>query len=101
MPPIGQMRQTVFPDTNMTLHQSAINEQFSQIGKVPFMQGRSVTQSLTSGANTVEHKLGKTASGYFVTSLSANTAIWNDTFSGTTSITLNCSADCSVTIWVW
>src|SRR3990167_582030 len=87
---IGQMRQTIFDDSNLSLFQQSLNDQFSQIAKVPFVNGTKIDDvELTTGqANTINHKLGREAVGYFVISNSANTVIWNDAFSGVTNIIL-------------
>lgn len=100
---VGQMRQTVFDDSNLSLFQQSINDQFSQVSKVPFVNGNKIEDiDLTTGsANTVDHKLGKKASGYFVFSNTSQSTIWNDAFSGDTNIVLRCSADTTVTIWVF
>lgn len=101
--PIGQMRQTVFTDQTLTQMQSALNDQFAQISKIPFMNGRLIESvHLTSGqANVVNTGLGAEAQGYFVTSNSANSVIWNDTISGDTALSLRCSATTIVDIWVF
>lgn len=101
---VGSMRQTIFKDDpNSSLFQQAINDQFSQVGKVPFMNGNQLDSiTLTTGqANTIETKLSRKAVGYFIFSNSANAVIWNDTFSSDINIILRCSANTTVTIWVF
>lgn len=100
---VGQMRQTMFEDYRISQFQDAANQQFSQISKIPFINGNLISdQALTaSTANTIDTKLGKKAVGYFVISNTANTPIWNDSISSDTSIVLRCSADTTVSIWVF
>lgn len=97
------MRQTVFTDQTLTQLQSALNDQFAQISKIPFIGGRLLQGvALIAGqANVVNTGLGAEAQGYFVTSNSANTAIWNDAFSGETAISLRCSTNTTVNVWVF
>ena len=102
--PIGQMRQTVFKDdANLALFQQSINDQFSEVAKIPFTNGTMINGvALTTGqANVVNHKLNRKAVGYFVISNLANSVIWNDAFSGDTSITLRCSANTTIDLWVF
>ncbi len=101
--PIGQMRQTVFTDQTLTQLQGALNDQFAGIGKIPFMSGILIQGvALVNGqANIVNTGLGAKAQGYFITSNSTGTTIWNDTFTGTTAISLHCSANTTVDLWVF
>lgn len=100
---IGQMRQTVFTDSNLQLFQDSLNDQFSQIGKIPFINGRLIEgQVLASGANVINHKLGRPAKGYFVTSKSANVGIWNDyPIASDTTITIQASGAVTIDLWVF
>ncbi len=101
--PIGQMRQTIFTDSNLSLFQQSITDQFSQVAKIPFMDGMLIKDyPLTSSTiNTINHKLGRQALGYFIISNTVNTAIWNQAFSGDVNIVLSCSSDTTVSIWVF
>ncbi len=99
---IGQMRQAIFTDANLALFQQSINDQFSQVGKVLFMDGTLLEEDLITGqANVINTKLARRANGYFVVSNSANSTIWNDAFAGDISITLRCSANTTVTLWIF
>lgn len=97
------MRQTIFTDSNLSLFQQALNDQFGQIAKIPFINGLLIQGVALSsaGATSVNTGLGRSAQGYFVTSNSANSVIWNADFSGTTSVSLSCSANTTVDIWVF
>lgn len=101
--PIGQMRQTIFKDQEQTQLQAALNDQFAGIAKIPFMNGILIQGvALVNGqANVVNTGLGAKAQGYFITSNSTGTTIWNDTFSGAASISLHCSANTTVDLWVF
>jgi len=95
------MRQTVFDDTNLSLFQQAINDQFSQVSKIPFMSGNFIQDIALSGTTTVNHGLGRQARGYFIASNNANVTIWNDAFSDDTSLTIYSSGAATVSIWVF
>lgn len=99
---IGQMRQSIFSDTNLSLFQQSVNDQFSQVSKIPFMDGNLLTNvSLTSGQqNSIEHKLGRAATGYFVTANNANSTIWQTSFTDKV-IVLFCSSNTTISIWVF
>lgn len=98
---IGQMRQAIFEDTDLTLFQSAVNDQFQQLAKIPFINGNAVNSVTVSGTTTVNHGLGRQAQGYFVTSMSVPVPISNDAFSGTISITLHATVSTVVNLWVF
>lgn len=99
--PIGQMRQTIFEETNLTLFQDAINDQFRQLAKIPFINGNAVNGVTVSGTTAVNHGLGRQAQGYFITSSSVAVPISNDSFSGTTTITLHATVSTVVNLWVF
>ena len=100
---IGQMRQSIFDDSNLTLFQAAINDQFSQVAQVPFINGvkLSSVSLITGQANTINTSLGRKASGYMVISKSANADVWNDAISSSNQITLYSSANVTVDLWVF
>jgi hypothetical protein len=100
---IGQMRQTIFDDSKLTLFQAAINDQFSQVSQIPFINGvRLSSISLTNGvANTVDTSLGRKASGYMIILKDANADVWNDSIESDSQITLWCSADVTIDLWVF
>lgn len=101
--PIGQMRQTVFSDDpNLSLFQQSVNDQFSQVSKIPFINGNMLTDiELTAGVeNNIEHKLGRTAVGYFVSANGADSTIWQTSFTDKV-IVLFCSAGTTVNLWVF
>jgi len=96
------MRQTAFTDdTQLTMLQQSLNDQFGKLQHIPFLNGNLIAGvSLLSGDNIINHKLGKLASGYFITSLNANTPIWQSGLT-TTTITLSCTANCTISVWVF
>lgn len=95
------MRQTIFEDAKLTLFQAAINDQFSKVQGVAITKGILITNQTISGTTTINHSLGRKASGYMVTSINSNVNIWNDSFSGTSSITFHCSGTATVDLWVF
>lgn len=100
---IGDLRETIFTDQVLTQFQGAVKDQFSQIKQVPFMNGALFSGvTLTSGSsNTLNHKLGRQATGYMILQNTANSNIWNDTISGSTSIGLHASVTTTVSVWVF
>lgn len=56
---------------------------------------------LTNGiVESISHKLGRTPLGYIVVRKNANSVIWDSTLDSKL-ISLNCSADVTVSIWVF
>lgn len=96
------MRQTISTDANVTQLQAAINDQFGAISAIPFMNGVLLTgvSLVTGSTNTINHKLGRLAQGYFVVSKSTGAIVWNDTFTDA-AIPLHTSANCTVSLWVF
>ena len=57
--------------------------------------------ALTTGSiDIVSHKLGRTPLGYIIVKRSADSTIW-ESETNKRSINLNCSADVTVSIWVF
>lgn len=57
--------------------------------------------SLTTGSiDIISHKLARKPVGYIIVKRSANSTIW-DTAMNTSSMELNCSANVTVSIWVF
>jgi len=100
---IKQMRQTIMPDPNLALFQQAINDQFANLAKIPFINGNLISNvGLTAGsANNINHGLERKPQGYFIFSNLNQSTIWNDAFSSTTVLTLRCSLATTVSIWVF
>ena len=100
---IGQMRQSIFDDSRLTLFQAAINDQFSELSKIPFINGVTINSVnlITGQTNTINTNLGRKPVGYFITSQSANSVIWNDVFTSDSSMILRCSANVTVNLWVF
>ena len=99
---IGQIRQIISDETSVVQMQQSLNDQFNQIAKIPFINGSQLTAIalVTGSLNSINHKLGRKAQGYFLTSNSANAVVWNDAFNDTT-LDLRCSANTTVNIWVF
>ncbi len=99
--PIGQMRQSFFSDSNLSLFQQALNDQFNQLAGIPFLNGRMISAVTISGTTVVDTGLQRKAQGYFVTSIDSSNTIWNDAFDSDLSITLHCSGTAVVDLWVF
>lgn len=101
---IGQMRQTVSSDGEINQLQAALNDQFGAIIATAILNGhRLPANALVAGQiNNVNHKLGRQALGYFVTSMTATAGalIWNDVLTST-ALPLYVSANCTCDLWVF
>ncbi len=74
------------------------------LAQLPILDGNLIEDiELTSGtAKSVQHQLGRSARGYFVTKKSANAVVWDSVSSQPDrELLLNASASCSVSIWVF
>lgn len=81
--------------------QSNSEQNFNQIGKVPFMTGNRLTSvAIVTTTTKVEHKLGRNPLGYIITKQDANSVIWqvsqDDLF-----ITFDCSSNVTIDLWVF
>lgn len=59
---------------------------------------------LASGANEVEHKLGREPQGYLVVQKDANESVWDSQSTNTRKriiLSLNTSGACTVSLWVF
>lgn len=54
----------------------------------------------TGSVDIVDHKLGRTPLGYIVVKRSANSVIW-DSATNSRSISLNCSANVTINLWIF
>jgi hypothetical protein len=100
--PIGQMRQIVSGDQTIQQLQDALNDQFNQLALIPFINGRLIEgQTLSAGANTINHKLGRAIKGYFLTSCSSPTTISNGPLGDTSNFVINSSGATTASIWVF
>lgn len=85
--------------------QSGIVDKLNFILSVPFLNGILLEAVvLSSGNNIINHKLGRTIRGYFVTNQNAAASIYNSspaTLNFEQQIQLNASAGVTVDLWVF
>lgn len=86
--------------------QGNIDSIFSILPKLEILDGQLLKGiKLTTGSvNLVSHKLGRPLIGYVIVLKSASTDIWDDQLSNTLSdkyLTLNCTSDVTVSMWVF
>jgi len=78
-----------------------LDNTFRQIAQIPFSRAEAIETTITVGADTdftLTHHLGRTPSGFIVTSIDRAGIIYADSSTWTdTEITLKCSLDSSVT----
>ncbi len=96
-------------DKDLQLIQDNIDKTFSPILSMP-MAGGNVLASIvlvTGQDNLIAHKLGRKARYFIVINQNADATVWNpistalgNAQSDTQFINLQCSADCTVTLWV-
>lgn len=70
----------------------------------PFLDGRMISGVALTGssATSIEHKLGRNYSGYFVTKINANSNVWvSSEADKNLFLKLSCSANCIVDLWVF
>lgn len=89
------------PDKNLQLIQDNIDRALSPLQAAPLIDGNMLTgQALLAAAdNKVAHKLGYTPSFFVLTQQNANSVVWQIA-ADSSFITLKCSADCTVSLWV-
>lgn len=85
--------------------QDQIAYSIAQLIRTEPLDGRLIPNvSLTAGANSVEHKLGRDLRGWIVVRKRANANIWDEQDSNTRSslfLNLQTSADVTVDLWVF
>jgi len=85
--------------------QAFVQQAWAQVSKMPIINGVLVQNvPLTTGENTVEHKLGRKLLGYIVVGNSADSRIWDSQASNnlpSKTLVLNCSANTTVSLWVF
>lgn len=83
------------------LVQDALQRYFIQLQDVPFLVGRSLNTSITAGTPVVlYHALGRTPVGWWVTDINAASIVYRSAWDES-SITLNASVNCTVSVWVY
>lgn len=89
------------PDKNIQLIQDNIDKAITPLQAIPMVGGNVIAGvSLMSGQdNQVAHKLGRTVRYFIIMNLNADSTVWQTGMSESY-LTLQCSADCTVTLWV-
>lgn len=92
-------------DQNLMRMQAGIVDRLNLLAGVPFLNGILLEAVVLSSGNTiVNHKLGRTIRGYFVTNQNAAASIYNSspaTLNFEQQIQLNSSAAVTVDLWVF
>ena len=81
--------------------QDAAAKAVSDLASQPFCNGRilSGVVLLAGQPNKIPHLLSRALANWTVTDLNANAVIWRES-SDSSFITLQCSANCTVSVWV-
>ena len=87
-------------DYELSKSQGYTKEFASQLMKCPFLLGVSLSTTITIAGVTINHGLGKTPSGWFLTDNTDNAVIWRASWNATT-ITLDSSASSNIKLWVF
>jgi hypothetical protein len=87
-------------DQDLMKVQVAVEQVVNPIARVALLGGQTITVTLSAGTNKIQHKLGVTPSGWFVTDTTSAVTIyrtaWDQNF-----LTLNASGACTVDMWVY
>lgn len=85
--------------------QGNIQSAFSQVLLIPILNGVLLENlEIVAGDNTITHKLGRRIRGYLVTRKNSASDIYDKISTDTAldqSFTLNSSADCIISLWVF
>lgn len=89
------------PDKNLQLIQNNIQKAVTSLQSSPFQGGNYLTDIsvLTGTPKIINHKLGRTPVIWALGDNNANAVVWRSAWTETT-ITLNSSADCTISLWV-
>lgn len=93
-------------DEVLSRMQDNVDAAIAQLSVTEVLQGRLVKSISLLSASTVKisHKLGRAPIGWFIVRQRANAVVWDlqDTNSNPNlTLNLNCSADCTIDIWVF
>lgn len=100
------VKQIVTEDRLLNQVQSNVTQAFKQITNIPLLDGKLISDvSITSGtAKTVNHGLGRTLQGWFITKKNANADVWDSQSSNSftdKTLVLNASSNVTVSLWVF
>lgn len=89
-----------FSDTDLALLNSALREWTAQFQEIPFLQGRSFTQPITTAGINLVHNLNRVPNGWIILGKDANVDIW-ETGKSSTTLSLDASGSTNFSIWVF
>ena len=89
-------------DSLLNRIQDSIHQWTQQIVNIPIISGVLLEDiSLTTGSNSVEHKLGRKLRGWWVVDKNANVTIYRSAAKEDKILTLTASGSVTVSIWVF
>lgn len=81
--------------------QSNVEKFLRQLTPNIFLKGVLIEDvSVTTAATTINHKLGKQPQGWLILDQDTNATVWRTSWDSE-SITLDTSANCTITLWVF
>lgn len=88
-------------DREVNQLQSNLVQAVAALNNQPLMGGNMLSNVnlSASGSNSIAHNLGHAPNFFIITNLNANSTIWQVGMDSTY-LTLQCSADCTASIWV-
>ncbi len=89
-----------FSDTDLALLNSALKEWTDQFKGIPFLQGRSFSQEITTSGLEIVHNLGRQPQGWIILGKDANVDIW-ETSKSSTILSLDADGTTNFSIWVF
>ena len=103
---IPNLRRIRTTDDNIRQLQDAADEIFKVIVNKEILDGQllSGVELVTGSLNRISHKLGRKLVGYLVTSMNANTNVWDSQTDNVTpglTLDLNCGANVTINLWVF
>ena len=105
--PVPHFDTLVLSDRELTRLQDNVDRVLNPLVGLPLIQGQLLTGvALQSAVTTnVQHKLGRRLQGWCVADINANATVWRDAAATNPSpnaiLQLKCSADCTVSLWVF
>lgn len=99
---MNNIKKVITPDANLRQVQENIFQVFNGVIDKQVIDGVLIKDvALTTGSVTlVDHKLGRKPLGYIIVKRNANSVIW-DTNTTARNISLNCSANVTVNLWIF
>lgn len=90
------------PNTNLMLMQNRWSSQLNPVLANPLTNPTILKNiALVSGANVINHKLGQTMQGWFVTDINASATVYRSAPFNDLTLTLTASAPCTISLGVF